>query len=325
MARAVSAALGVRLPNSGPFAQAAAVVDTAALVERLGYDRVWLHDHISWPQDKLTHFATGSLEACSDQDPNFFESVTTAAMLLGHLSRINVGIAGLILPMRDPRVLGKQLFTIDALAPSRLLAAFGIGAIRGDFAVMGVPWERRGRLTSDYLRALRAMSADQPVDFESDSLTFAAGTFLPRPTGLGLWVTGTSDAGLRRAVELADGWMTVYQSVDDYRALADRLHGMAEDADRDPATIELGYETYVSVAATHDEAIDIARRSLTEKFDTLERGLAVCVVGSVDEVLERLDAYAAAGAGHLELKFIAHTLADVQAMAHQLAEALALA
>ena len=325
MAKAVSAALGVRLPNSGPFAQPAAVLDSAALFERLGYDRVWVHDHISWPPAKLTHFATGSLEACADQDPNFFESLTTSALLLGRLSRINVGIAGLILPLRDPRVLGKQLFTIDALAGSRLVVAFGIGAIHGDFEVMGVPWERRGRLTSDHLRALRAMAGEQPVDFESASVSFADGTFLPRPIGLGLWVTGTSDAGLRRAVELADGWMTVYHSVDEYTAVVARLRGLASDAGRDPDTLDLGYETYVTVAGTHDEAVAIANTSVTEKFDTLEHGLEVCIVGSVDEVVEKLDAYGRAGARHIELKFIAHTLDDVQAMASQLAEALALA
>lgn len=325
MAREVSAALGVRLPNSGPFAQPAAVLDSAALIERLGYDRVWLHDHISWPQDKLTHFATGSLEACTDQDPNFFESLTTAALLLGRLSRIKVGIAGLILPLRDPRVLGKQLFTIDALGSSRLVVAFGIGAIRGDFEVMGVPWERRGRLTSDYLRALRSMAGSQPVSFESDSVSFSNGTFLPRPAGLGLWVTGTSDAGLRRAVELADGWMTVYHSPAEYGELVERLHGMLEDAGRAPGSFDFGYETYVTVARTHEAAVAIAARSLTEKFHTLEHGLEVCVAGSVDEVAERLNAYAEAGAGHLELKFIGHTLEDVQAMAADLAGALRLA
>ena len=75
--------LGIRLPNSGPFAEPEALLETADLAEQLGFDRVWVHDHLSWPREKLTHFATGSLEACEDQDPNFFESVTTASLLAG--------------------------------------------------------------------------------------------------------------------------------------------------------------------------------------------------------------------------------------------------
>ena len=322
----IRAALGVRLPNSGPFAEPDAILETATLVEALGYDRVWVHDHISWAKDKLTHFATGSIEACRDQDPNFFESVTTSALLLGRLRRVNVGIAGLVLPLRDPRVLGKQLTTIERLGGSRLVVAFGIGAIRGDFEVMGVPFERRGRLTTDYLGALRAMAgAQQPVSYESDSITFADGTFLPRPGSLPLWVTGSSDAGLKRAVALADGWMTVYHSVSEYEAALGRLRSFAEEAGRDPASLDTGYETYVTIGATHEAAVDIARRSLEEKFKTLEHGLDMCVVGSVDEVAERLAAYADAGARHLELKFVAHELSQVHEMAAQLAEVLDLA
>ena len=113
--RGSSPTLGVRLPNSGPFAEPSALLSTAEHAEALGYNRVWVHDHVSWPREKLTHFATGSVEACADQDPNFFESVSTSAWLSGRLRRIGVGIAGLVVPLRDPRVLAKQLATIDRL------------------------------------------------------------------------------------------------------------------------------------------------------------------------------------------------------------------
>ncbi len=317
--------LGVRLPNSGPFADPQTLLDVAALVERLGYDRVWVHDHISWPRDKLTHFATGSLEACTDQDPNFFESVATAALLLGRLDRIGVGIAGLVLPLRDPRVLARQLTTIERLGGSRLIAALGIGAIRGDFETMGVPFERRGRISTDHLEAMRAiLGPDQPVSFASESVSFEAGTFLPRPVRLPLWVTGSSDAGLRRAATLADGWLTVYASVEEYRDKAVKLREFADEAGRDPAALDTGYETYVCVAASHEEAVAIARRSLEGKFETLDRGLEVCIVGDTGEFLERVAAYSNAGAHHLELKFIAHDRSMLNEMIGRVAEAAAL-
>src|SRR5207244_2031019 len=156
--------LGVRLPNSGPFATAENIIATADLVERSGYDAVWVHDHISWPREKLTHFATGSVEACRDQDPNFFESISTIAVLGGRLRRARLAIAGLVLPLRDPRILAKQVTTIEQLTGSSLLLAFGIGAIPGDFDVMGQRFDRRGRLMNDHLAALRAiLGTEQPV------------------------------------------------------------------------------------------------------------------------------------------------------------------
>ena len=313
-------ALGVRLPNSGPFAEPAVLLDVADRAEALGFDRVWVHDHISWARDKLTHFATGSIEACADQDPNFFESVSTIGILLGRLRRIGAGIAGLVLPLRDPRILMKQLTTLDQLGGPRVIAALAIGNIRGDFEILGVPYERRGRLANDYLAAMQAIRGEQPVSYSSDAISFEGGTFLPRPRGLALWATASSEPGLKRAAGLADGWLTVYQSVEAYAALATRLRDLATEAGRDPAALDTGYETYVCVAPNRDQAVAIARRSLEEKFRTLERGLEVCIVGGPDEFLERAAAYRQAGARHLELKFIAHTPAMLAEMVARTAE-----
>jgi probable F420-dependent oxidoreductase len=317
--------IGVRLPNSGPFAEADALASTAELAERLGYDRVWVHDHVSWPREKLTHFATGSLEACADQDPNFFESLSSAAWLAGRTSRIGVGIAGLVVPLRDPRILAKQLATIDRLSGGRLVVALAIGAIRGDFEVMGVPFERRGKLTNEYLAAMRAiLDGEQPVSVSGETVRFSDGTFLPKPERLGLWVTGSSEPGLQRAVRFADGWLTVYQSVDAYRGFVERLGELSAEEGR-TAPLVTGYETYACIADTRDEAISIARRSLEGKFETLDKGLDVCIVGGPDDLIEQVRGYADAGARHVELKFIAHSVEQLHEMMARVAESAGLA
>lgn len=309
--------LGVRLPNSGPFATPEAILSTAELAEDLGYDTVWVHDHVSWPREKLTHFATGSVEACQDQDPNFFESITTAALLGGRLQSTRVGIAGLVLPLRDPRLLAKQMTTVERLTDSRLVFAVGIGAIPGDFEVMGVPFNRRGKITSDYLGALRAiLGTEQPARYDGEWVSFTDGTFLPRPANLPIWVTGTSAAAVKRAAQYGDGWMTVYVTPETYRETACRVTE-AVSGRPDSKRFDLGYETYVCVAESHDEAVRIASASLAGKFGTVEDGLRVCIVGDPDEAAQQLDAYRQAGAGHAELKFICHDLrqlADMMAL-----------
>lgn len=314
--------LGVRLPNSGPFAEASAVVEAAELAERLGYDRVWVHDHVSWPKEKLTHFATGSLEACADQDPNFFESVSTAGFLAGRLRRIGVGIAGLVIPLRDPRILAKQLASIDRLGGSRLIVALAIGAIRGDFEVMGVPFERRGKLSNEYLSVLRAiLDGEQPVSVDGETIAFERGTFLPKPMRLGIWVTGSSEPGLKRAARFGDGWMTVYQGAEAYATFVERLRELRAEQERENHAFVTGYETYACIAETRAEAVSIARRSLEGKFETLEKGMDVCIVGDADDMLERIAAYGAAGAGHVELKFVAHSVSQLHEMMERAAEA----
>jgi probable F420-dependent oxidoreductase len=309
------------LPNSGPFAQAENILEIASDVEKAGYDAVWVHDHISWPREKLTHFATGSVEACQDQDPNFFESLSTAAVLGGRLSRARICIAGLVLPLRDPRLLAKQVATIDRLTGGRLRLVFGIGAIPSDFGVMGVRFDRRGRIANDYLGALRAIFGEQqPVSYESASVSFADGTFFPRPVGLDLWVAGSSDAGLRRAAQYADGWLTVYATLADYAESIRRLRDFTAEAGRDRMALSTGVETYVAVASTHEEALGIARASLIDKFKTLERGLEVCMVGTPEEVMEKIYQYHDAGARDVELKFVCHDTEQLREMLHMVAE-----
>jgi alkanesulfonate monooxygenase SsuD/methylene tetrahydromethanopterin reductase-like flavin-dependent oxidoreductase (luciferase family) len=302
--------LGLRLPVSGPFAGAEATIEVAEHAEEAGFDTVWVHDHISWSRDKLTHFATGSIEACRDQDPNFLESITSIAFLAGRLRRVRVGIAGLVLPLRDARVLAKQLTTLERYSGSRVVTVVAVGNIPEDFAVMGVRWDRRGRITNDTLAALRSiMRGPQPVTFESKTVSFEKGSFYPQPERLPMWVAATSDAGLERAVRDADGWLTAYRSVEEFTALRENLRGIASAHGRDMATFTCAYETYACVADTRDAAVAIARRSLEQPpFKTLERGLDVAIVGSPADVIERISRYRDAGAGHVELKLLAHDL-----------------
>src|SRR5262245_53369262 len=107
---------GVRLPNSGPFATAPAMLAIARAAEQAGFATLCVHDDIPCASPMLTHVSTGSIEACDDQDPNFFETVTSVAYLAGLCPGIDVGIAGLVLPLRDPRVLAKQLMTMQVLS-----------------------------------------------------------------------------------------------------------------------------------------------------------------------------------------------------------------
>ena len=321
---AASTDYGVRLPNSGPFADASTILRLAVHAEELGFDTVWVHDHISWAREKLTHFAAGSIEACQDQDPNFFESVATAGVLAGRLRRASIAIAGLVLPLRDPRVLAKQLATVQSFAGRPLTVALGVGAIAQDFQVMNVPWNRRGRIANDYLGALRAiLDGEQPVSYESANVSFSGGEFYPRPTDLRLWIAGTSDAALTRAVRYGEGWMTVYATPAEYAEHLGRLQAKAAELGRDPSTLATGLEFYMTVGATRAEALRIAERSLVHKFKSIERGLAVSVVGDRAEVADQFAAFREAGVQHFELKFVCHDPDQMARMMERVSDVVA--
>jgi alkanesulfonate monooxygenase SsuD/methylene tetrahydromethanopterin reductase-like flavin-dependent oxidoreductase (luciferase family) len=157
---------GIRLPNSGPFAAPASIREIALLSERLGFQTLWVHDHLAWPHHRRTHFAAGSVEVVPNEFPSFYESVATVAYVAGLTRRIKVGIAGLVLPWRDPRVLAKQFATVAELAAGRLVPALAIGRFEDEFVAQQVDYHQRGRITDEYLACLAAiLGPEAKTDF----------------------------------------------------------------------------------------------------------------------------------------------------------------
>lgn len=314
--------VGIRLANSGPLASREAIVSLARRSEHLGFDSVWVHDHISWASDRITHFSAGAIEACDGQDPLFFESVTTAAMIGAGLDRTRVGIAGLALPLRDPRILAKQVASIDAmLGGGRLVLAVGVGSQPEDFRVMDLPWKRRGRMTNDYLAAVRAiLTSAGPVDFESDSVSFERGTFQPSGPGVEIWVAASSDAGLARAAHLGDGWLSGAQSIENYATAAQKWQTAVDEAGRDLHTLTAAYEVFTCVKEDHDDAVRAAEESVTHLYGDLSEGLERAVVGDPDTCTERLQRFVDLGVGSFELRLISRSTTEMEEMTTLIAE-----
>jgi alkanesulfonate monooxygenase SsuD/methylene tetrahydromethanopterin reductase-like flavin-dependent oxidoreductase (luciferase family) len=315
---------GIRLPNSGPFAAPGPIRDLAALSEAFGFDVVWVHDHIAWPTHRRTHFAAGSIEAVTDQPPHFFESVSTLAYLAGATRRIKVGVAGLVLPWRDPRVLAKQLATIHELSGGRLIPALAIGRYEDEFDAQQVPYRRRGRITDEYLACLHAILGLTPVTtFEGELVRFRDAEYFPKPHGgVGLWICGTAPQAHQRVARYGQGWLPGGMSPDEYAAGAKALEAALRETGRSLADVERGIEIFTTIAPTDAEAEAIARGSLEHQWGDVTRGAARSLVGSPATVTRRMQEYLAAGVTHFEIKFICHDLEMMRGMIRTYADAV---
>ena len=315
---------GIRLPCSGPFATPSEIIGTAERAERLGYDSVWVNDHISWTRAMKHHLGAGAVEAVADQEPNFFESLTTLSVVGGRVPRVRLGVAGLVLPLRDPRILGKQIATMSQLVGSgRVVIAFAIGNIPNDFDVMGARYDRRGRVTTEHLAALRAiLDGSEELSVDSGTTKFNGATFRPKPDGLTLLMTGGVDATYERIASYCDGWLVGNETVKEFGEKLVRIHEQTAKAGRDPRKLRTVYETFCCVASTHEEALRLAARSLGDRYTPrggLEAALQTTLVGTRDEILARMAAYAAAGVQEFELKLVAHSTAQHAEMMEMLA------
>src|SRR5215468_1630454 len=120
---------GVRVPNSGPLASPDSIVQVGREAESLGYDSIWVHDHLTWTEEiQSTHISSGSEDSNTGGSPDFYEAMTTLAYLAGLVRSVRLGVACLVVPCRNPLLAAKQIASLDVFCNGRLDIGLGIGS-----------------------------------------------------------------------------------------------------------------------------------------------------------------------------------------------------
>jgi probable F420-dependent oxidoreductase len=198
--------IGVNVPNFGPGTDPGVLRGWAQTVEGLGFDLLMVSDHIAVTPDVAEQYPAP-----------FYEPFTTLAWLAGVTSRVRLGTTVLIAPYRHPLLVARMAANLNQLSGGRLVLGVGVGWARQEFEALGVEFSRRGRLTDELLRAVRA-AWENDVDYRAGSIP--------------VWVGGNSDAGMRRAVLLGDAWHPLRFTPDWLRAAVDRLASAAAEHGR---------------------------------------------------------------------------------------------
>ncbi|MDE0354346.1 MAG: TIGR03619 family F420-dependent LLM class oxidoreductase [Deltaproteobacteria bacterium] len=311
---------GIRVPNSGPLSSKENIVKAAQNSEELGFDTIWLHDHVVWSSEMHRHhISSGAAEALDDaQEANFFECMTTMSYLAAKTKNIQIGVACLVMPLRNPIYAAKQCATLDHLCDGRLLVGVGLGskATRdsSEFDVFEVPIKGRGNRTDEYIEAMKAIWTQPMASYEGKYLKFDNAEIHPKPVQQPhppVWVGGWMDQAAVRAGRYGEGWIPGWLSPTEMARGADILRKAAEDAGRDPAGIKIAVEKLAAIARTRDEAMTLALPTIRESSHTYERdvdniqfALDRHIIGSVDDVRRRIDEFIEAGVEHFELKLI---------------------
>ena len=311
---------GIRVPNSGPLSSKENIVKAAQNSEELGFDTIWLHDHVVWSSEMHRHhISSGATEAITDaQEANFFECMTTMSYLAAKTKDIQIGVACLVMPLRNPIYAAKQCATLDHLCDGRLLVGVGLGskATResSEFDVFEVPIKGRGNRTDEYIEAMKAIWTQPMASYEGKYLKFDNAEIHPKPVQKPhppVWVGGWMDQAAVRAGRYGEGWIPGWLSPKEMARGCEILRNTAEDAGRDPAGIKIAVEKLACIARTRDEAMTLALPTIRESSQTYERdvdniqfALDRHIIGSVDDIRRRIDEFIEAGVQHFELKLI---------------------
>jgi probable F420-dependent oxidoreductase len=240
---------GLHLPSAAPGVTAAPILEVARAAEDLGFDAVWMFDHLFTPvgiESQYPYSRDGGYPMSPD-DP-FFEPVGLFGVLAGATERIKLGTGVLIPTYRHPVVLGKMLATIENFAPGRIVLGAGAGWMKEEFDAVGVPYERRGARLEEYVAALRAIWSGSPCAFDGEFYSWTEAGFLPAPTSpIPVIIGGHGDRALDRAARIGDGWAIATtrgqgRGVAGAAARIDYLRGRLDAHGRDQKAFELVYQ-----------------------------------------------------------------------------------
>ena len=257
--------------------------------EELGFDSYWTGEHIVYHRPIM-------------------EAVTLLSYVAGLTTRIKVGPATLLLPLRHPTMIAKQLSCLDVLSEGRLLLTVGVGGdYPREFEGCNVPIKERDRRTTEALEIMRKYWTGERFDYDGKIFQLKDVDMLPRPVqpnGPPIWVSGRQEGPMRRAATLGDGWHPYMYTADRCRESFLKVKEFAEEAGR---TLPRDYTFAVFVYVSLHDDIDEARRRGVEEMsyryeqDFSELAEKYCAYGPPERIVDYLAPYVEAGVNYFIL------------------------
>ena len=260
-----------------PSAQPAALASVAQAADRAGAFYVAVCDHIAIPEDRVA--AMGGV---------WYDTIATLGWLAAQTVRVNLLSHVYVVPYRHPLVVAKSFATLDVLSAGRAIVGVGIGHVEEEFEQLGVEFRRRGRALDEALPVLREALASGR--YEGSVIEPRS----PRPGGPPIWVGGSSEAALRRAATLADGWLPQGPPSMGFRGAIELLHRTRADAGLD-AAFDIGMMSGSVYLGDAD-------------WDLPEHTI---VTASPGELASKLARFCSVGANQLQVRFAARTAEEL--------------
>ncbi|MEU0482518.1 LLM class flavin-dependent oxidoreductase [Streptosporangium sp. NPDC006013] len=264
-------------------------MEQVALAEEMGLDTILLGHH----------YLTRS---------QFLQPLSTVAYLAARTERIRLGFGVYLLPLHNPLALAEEFATIDQLSGGRLILGLGAGYRSVEFRAFGIPLEERFKRMEEYVEVLRALWSGEPVTRSGSfgELDGARVLLKPvEPSGPPLWLGAFGPVGMRRVARLDAAWAvapngTVEEVAERMAMFREALVQHGRSLDRDYPLLREG-----CVALTRQAAVDAAGAFLAEQYENYrgwKHGASLddlisghAVIGSPEDVIERLSRYAEIG------------------------------
>jgi probable F420-dependent oxidoreductase len=302
-----------------PFCTADELIELIELADELGYDSAWGNDHVTAPAYVRDNYA---------DPPRFYEPLVVFAAAARVTKRIRLGTGVLVLPLRDPVLLAKQLATLDQLSHGRVIAGVGVGAYREEFELANprlAAAANRGRLLDESIEALLQLLSGEPSTFDGEYHAFGELQLQPAPVQrpLPLYIGGNAPQAIERAARFGHGWLPGAVPYERLRSGRTEIRRRAEELGRDPDTISIAPQYMCCIGKNKEEALVRFRASpmhlhlqtlsgATLRGQPLEAVENANLIGSSAQIAEQIHELEAAGVDELAaMSFISATASDM--------------
>ena len=224
------------IPTASPMTTADLLGAVASESEERGIATLWVGEHVvTFDQyaSRYPYAADGRMPAPSGS--GLLEPMVTLSYLAARTSTVRLGTAMLLLPQRNPVYTAKEVSSLDWLTGGRVDLGIGVGWLKEEFDALGVPWERRGVRTDEYVGVLKTLWCDDTSSFEGETYTLPPCEMFPKPVQLPhppIHIGGETTAALRRAARFGQGWHTFNRSPEELAAGLKELDVLLQEEGR---------------------------------------------------------------------------------------------
>ncbi len=279
---------GVHLPQLGHQVSREKIANFCQRIDQLGVHSGWVSDHVCWPADidaKYPYTDDGSFPAPNDMA--WLDPIGTLLFVAGCTENIRLGTTVLILPYRLPVVTAKQLATLDVVSNGRLILGVGVGWMHEEAAVLGMPFDNRGKRSNEQLDIFRSLFTEDEPHYGGEFYELPEVRFEPKPIQdpVPVWVGGDTTAAFRRVAKYGQGFQAAFQPIKRIREEIAEIRQCCEAINRDPAELTLSVRVYLDPGSVMEESKSIS--------------------GSRDQMLATIEDMKAIGVSHIVLDPVA--------------------
>ncbi len=219
-----------------------------SLADELGFNKCMLGEHFVIPSEHVP--LSGD---------HYFHTTVALGYIAGMTKQMKLSSSVSILPLQNPIVQAKAWSTLDWLSGGRAEALFGVGWLKEEFDLLGVPFNQRGEMADEYLAAMIELWYSDKPEFEGKFVRFKNIGFAPKPIQspkLPIWLGGDAAAVLKRVAKFGDGWSPFRTPPEKFPECIDFIKSQPE---YDGRKIEIFFALEMLNVGAHHEILDDPR------------------------------------------------------------------